>query len=429
MMKKILTATVFTAASALAANADSHGVNSPIGMLPQAEAGQCFARIVTPAKYKITPETVVVKEGYEKLEAMDAVFAPSSTEVMVKEEGVRYIIRQPRYEARTEQVMVKPGYERLVIEPAQFETVTETIVVSKARKVWKPGANLSNTQRVDKRTGQVYCLVEIPAKTKTVTRRVLVSPEQVKRVAVDARYKEYTKQVMVDRGGVDEVVVPAEYSTIKTQELVNPARAERVHVAAKTSTVDRKELVAPERFDWVEVLCETNATPSAVSDMQSILKEKGYYKGPVDGILGPMTQGAIEKFQKDNGIPHNGYVTMETLSALGLYSAAPVVEHKMKHVERQAYTAPTIEEKAYMTPAVETSHDITVVEQVDMHVSSQNDPVLPPHREDGIYKTQSGVMYPMSGLGQMDRTYQEELEQEVQQEYSVRRRRLNWDGK
>ena len=37
-----------------------------------------------------------------------------------------------------------------------------------------------------------------------------------------------------------------------------------------------------------------------VSDIQSVLKNKGYYSGNVDGIFGYATKIAVEQFQRDN---------------------------------------------------------------------------------------------------------------------------------
>jgi murein L,D-transpeptidase YcbB/YkuD len=67
------------------------------------------------------------------------------------------------------------------------------------------------------------------------------------------------------------------------------------------------------------------AVPATVSksasnkDIQLALKSAGYYKGAVDGKLGPMTKKAIEDFQKANGLQPDGRVGPKTWAILSTY--------------------------------------------------------------------------------------------------------------
>ncbi len=56
----------------------------------------------------------------------------------------------------------------------------------------------------------------------------------------------------------------------------------------------------------------------AVKDVQTKLKQWGYYSGSVDGIYGSQTKNAVIKFQKKNGLTADGIVGKETFEALGL---------------------------------------------------------------------------------------------------------------
>ena len=53
-------------------------------------------------------------------------------------------------------------------------------------------------------------------------------------------------------------------------------------------------------------------------DVQSQLQRAGYYDGPVDGILGPMTRDAIAAFQADNGLAVTAAIDEPTLATLGI---------------------------------------------------------------------------------------------------------------
>jgi len=55
-----------------------------------------------------------------------------------------------------------------------------------------------------------------------------------------------------------------------------------------------------------------------VADVQSALQEQGYYKGEVDGLLGPLTRQALAEYQSANGLYATETIDQPTLSSLGL---------------------------------------------------------------------------------------------------------------
>jgi localization factor PodJL len=52
-------------------------------------------------------------------------------------------------------------------------------------------------------------------------------------------------------------------------------------------------------------------------EVQQELAQLGYYQGPIDGIVGPVTQAAIAAYQRDNGLPATGAIDTRLLAALG----------------------------------------------------------------------------------------------------------------
>ncbi len=65
-----------------------------------------------------------------------------------------------------------------------------------------------------------------------------------------------------------------------------------------------------------------NATPdnaTAVNTaVQQALTQRGYYHGVASGTIGPVTQSAIEAFQRDNNLPVTGVIDANLLALLGL---------------------------------------------------------------------------------------------------------------
>ena len=54
-----------------------------------------------------------------------------------------------------------------------------------------------------------------------------------------------------------------------------------------------------------------------VADVQGALQRLGYYQYAIDGVLGPATQVAIERYQSDRGLPVTGGIDPATLASLG----------------------------------------------------------------------------------------------------------------
>ena len=111
-----------------------------------AQAGQCFTRVLYPAKFKDEEVQEIVRPAYEKVSYTD-----------------------PVYEDVQEQVLVREAYTRVVEVPALYDTYYEQVVEKPAAKVWKKGRGAS--ERVDPQTGEIYCLVDQPAVFKTVEKK------------------------------------------------------------------------------------------------------------------------------------------------------------------------------------------------------------------------------------------------------------------
>jgi hypothetical protein len=55
-----------------------------------------------------------------------------------------------------------------------------------------------------------------------------------------------------------------------------------------------------------------------IADVQGVLQQMGYYKGEVDGLLGPMTREALAGYQADQGLTQTAAIDEPTLDALGM---------------------------------------------------------------------------------------------------------------
>lgn len=184
----------------LLAAATAHGID-----LSLAEPGMCFHEHYLPARFEQVKESVLTKEAYDEVRVVPAEYRWVEKQVLVKQAGTRI-----------EEVA------------AQYKTVSEQVLDVPAHTVWKKGTG--PIQKIDAATGEIMCLVDVPATYKTVTKRVLASPATTK-----------------------QVEIPAVYETVKVQELVSEAKEERNTVPAQYSDVALTRKEADASFVWHEV--------------------------------------------------------------------------------------------------------------------------------------------------------------------------------
>lgn len=313
-----------------------------------AHAGQCFARRLVPATYRNVPMSVVTQEAIEGFEVTDPVFETRQQTHVTRDGYSRYEVTEPVFRAESSSIITRPAYERLVATQAQVGTRSEVVVIREPRMVWRRGENLSGVRRLDPNSGEIYCLVEERGVTQTVTRRVVTNPAAVRVVNVPAQVQTVTRQVLATAAQVREIRVPEQTQTIQVQELASRAAARKTVTPEQSSTINRQELVTAEHYEWVQVACDNtgaqhvshgngsadpvarpvphqvqtghganNVVVSTIS-LQRALAELGLYRGPIDGIYGPLTREAVAQYQRTNHLTVTGRVNAEVVRGLGL---------------------------------------------------------------------------------------------------------------
>ena len=284
-------------------------------LLPPAEPGQCYARVFVPPTYEMRSEEVLKTAATEKLEVIPATFETVEEQVLVEAASERIEVVPAVYGWVEEQVLVKAASTRLEEVPAQYEWQEEQILVKPAHTVWKKGEG--PIQKIDEGTGEIMCLVEVPAEYKTVRKKVQIAGPGTREVAVPAEYKTVRRQVVTTPATTRTIEIPAKYKTVKVRKVVTPASERRTPIAAEYQTVSKRVQLTEGEMAWRQILCKTNTTPDIVRDMQRALETAGHSPGPIDGIVGRETLAALRGYQTEKGLPEGG-VTLATLQSLGV---------------------------------------------------------------------------------------------------------------
>lgn len=281
-----------------------------------AKPGECYARVVIPARFDTTSERVLKSPQSDRIEIEPARYEWVEQRVMVKPESERIIEVAPaQYRWTEDRVLVTPAGETVEEVPARFHWVEEREMVKPATQVWKPGRGL--IEKVNDATGEIMCLVEVPAEYRTIRKKVIDAPATTRRTATAAEYKTVRRQELVKPAEIRRETIPAQYETVRVRKLVSAAQERRIVIPAEYETVERQVEVASSRLEWRSVLCETNATADTIRDLQRALANAGYSPGKIDGKLGPATMSAVRAYQNSVGLAQGG-VTSETLDRLGV---------------------------------------------------------------------------------------------------------------
>jgi hypothetical protein len=72
---------------------------------------------------------------------------------------------------------------------------------------------------------------------------------------------------------------------------------------------------APRTTVYATARINDDATVAAV---QRRLSQGGYYRGSIDGVIGPATRVAVRAFERRNGLPIDGEIDPQLLRTMGL---------------------------------------------------------------------------------------------------------------
>ena len=236
--------------------------NITVDVPPAAHPGQCFARVRIAPTYETYSERVLVTPGRREQRTIAAVYDWAERQVMVEPARVEHRVIPATYRTVTETVVVSPATTRIEHTEAVYETVTEQVISRPAHAEWRrtfvgPNGLIPEGAQVEA-TGEMICLIQIPAEYATVQRRVLREPGRDVEIPVAAVTREVSRQVIDRPERVEDIQVPAVYRTEKYRRVVTAERIEWIDVPAVYSTREARRQTSAGRLEWREVKCDPN---------------------------------------------------------------------------------------------------------------------------------------------------------------------------
>ena len=296
-----------TAAVAAPAGSRSYSGDS---LLPPAKPGECYARILIPAKYETHTEKILKKAPSERIEVIPAKYDWVEEKVKVEDASYDLVPVAGDFTTKTTKYQTSEGrrFWAVSLKPGAAEANTKLLEAAKQSGIDLDGAKVGTCYhehyippkyRTEKQqvidteayekveiipakyeweekkilvTEPSYKLVKIPETYKTITEKILVEPaktvwkkgrgpvekldnstgEIMCLVEVPAKYKTITKTVVDKPATTKRIEIPAEYKTVKVKKLVSPAKEKRIKVPATYKTITKKILESDGRLVWHE---------------------------------------------------------------------------------------------------------------------------------------------------------------------------------
>ncbi|MDX2003427.1 MAG: peptidoglycan-binding domain-containing protein [Chitinophagales bacterium] len=240
---------------------------------PNAEVGKCYSQMYVPNEYDYKEVTEIDRPSYKKKIQIPAI-----------------------YEYVYDTIIVTPAQKKLEVVPESYTTVIETVMVAPPTTKWVTGKRDPNCLSDNPADCKVVCLVEVPAKYTTYSRRVLDTPSYTREINVPAEIKISTRKILKSPARVEEYEVPATYKTVMKR------------VVSKKGGYT----------EWKEILCDDQCGPDLIKKVQQALNAKGYDAGPADGVMGAKTIQALVQYQTDKKLPLGKELNLETVRSLGI---------------------------------------------------------------------------------------------------------------
>ena len=245
-------------------------------------------------------KTVCQDRGCNQSEVICLVEVPTTykqiTKRIVLEPAVKKTVSvEPIVETLYTKELLTPASQRKIPIPAKYQTVVQRKQVSPAKHYWTDASRQNATTRYRAECDKI-CLVKTPAKYRSVTKKVLVTPASSKKIKTPPVYKIVKVKKIEKEASFKKVVIPAEYITVRTER-------ERTKGFAK----------------WMPMVCEGMMTPKLIKKIQKALKSQGFYDGAVDGQKSLELKKAVRAYQRAKGLTVTNKISIEAMESLKIY--------------------------------------------------------------------------------------------------------------
>lgn len=163
--------------------------------------------------------------------------------------------------------------------------------------------------------GMVFVLSGCFGGSKTTRGTGLMNQLQLRVINLERKVEEKDREIVDLKFQVKELSsrLDSDLDMVGSDEGIVMVREPVVRKTSETTSSSVKPMKA--KSDKGNII----RVPVDVKKIQSALKNAGYYKGRIDGVVGSGTKASIVQFQKNHGLVSDGIVGKKTWREMELY--------------------------------------------------------------------------------------------------------------
>jgi len=292
---------------------------------PQLRAGECWAPTVVLPRRVSTGLEIVTRDAVNDIQVRPATIEPEQRSRIVREGTQTYRVEPPVFKKVTEKILIREEIRRTVVEPAIFETREEKVEIESAHETLVP-CRVPGQSSVGVVTGKALCVKAVPARYKTLTRKILLKPETTREEVEPAIYREVSKWVVETPARTVAIDLPEKTHPVTVQVIETPEQVDETQEPPKITNINSVRYEGTPTPTWRQTPCAEDLTPELIKQLQTALNKAGFQVGAVDGKLGNNTLRAIGSYQNAHGLA-SGALTLETIHHLDSVERAEKQAH------------------------------------------------------------------------------------------------------
>ena len=213
----------------------------------QAKPGECYARVMIPAKYESVKEKVLVKEA-----------------------SVKITVTPAKYETTTEEVEIIPASTRITPVPAVYKDVTEKLEVKPEARIWRTGLKDDDAP--------ISPEILAAAKQNGIDVDAAIPGSCFKEYVVPRKFRTTIVDIVVQEEHNETRVIPATFEDVEKTIVLAPASKKIIEVPAEYETIEEKVLVEPEKTVWKKGENPAQSVIGATGEIMCLVTIPAKYK-------------------------------------------------------------------------------------------------------------------------------------------------------
>jgi hypothetical protein len=287
---------------------------------PRLKAGECWAPTVILPRRVTTELEIVIRDAVNDIKVRPAIIQPEERSRIVREGTQTYQVEPPAFKKVTERILVREEIRRTVVEPATFETREEKIEIEAAHDALVP-CRIPGQSSIGARPGQALCVKAIPARYKSLTRKILLKPETTREEVEPAIYREVSKWIVETPARTVPIEIPEKTRPFIVQAIATSEQVDETQQPPSIANINSTRYEGIPTPTWRQTPCAEDLSAELIKRLQSALNTAGFQIGAVDGKLGDNTLRAVQLYQNKHGLA-SGALTLETMHHLGIVERA-----------------------------------------------------------------------------------------------------------